>query len=88
MRKRYKSLLETPKSKEEKEEFDRFYEEYKEMFKTRPYFIGIICRKLFGNDKKKRIRFGDYASDRTLLDLYEESKLDITSELYDNNNYT
>lgn len=74
MKKKYQILIDAPKSKEEKEEFDKIYEEYKEMFKAGPTFIGIICRKFFGNDKKKRVRFGEYATDRILLDLYEDSK--------------
>ncbi|MFX1297859.1 MAG: hypothetical protein ACFFD2_23810 [Promethearchaeota archaeon] len=74
MRKRYRRLVDAPKNEQEKEEFDKFYEEYKEMFKTDPCFIGIICRKLFGNDKNKRVRFGEYAADRTVLELYEEIK--------------
>ena len=74
MRKRYRKLVDTPKDDQEKAEFDKLYEEYKEMFKWDPHFIGVICRKLFGNNKKKRFRFGQYATDRTLLELYEESK--------------
>jgi len=79
MKMRYRKLVDAPKSREEKEEFDRFYEDYKEMFKTDPLFIGIICRKLFGNDKKKRVRFGAYASDTALLELYEECKENKTT---------
>lgn len=74
MKKRYRNLVDAPKNEQEKKEFDRFYEDYKEMFKTDPLFIGIICRKLFGNDKKKRVRFGAYAADTAFLELYEESK--------------
>jgi len=80
MKKRYSRLSDTPKTKEEKEEFDKLYEEYKEMFKTDPIFIGIMCRKLFGNDKKKRYRFGEYVADKTLLELYKESKVNKTTE--------
>lgn len=79
MKKRYRKLVDAPKNEQEKEEFDKFYEEYKDMFKTDPYFIGIICRKVFGNDKKKRYRFGEYATDRVFLELYEESKVNKTA---------
>jgi hypothetical protein len=75
MRKRYKLLIDTPKDKEEISEFDTLYEQYKEMFKIDPIFIGIISRRLFGNDKKKRFRFGDYMLDKTFMEAYEESKL-------------
>ncbi|NVM46677.1 MAG: hypothetical protein HWN79_17360 [Candidatus Lokiarchaeota archaeon] len=67
-------MVDAPKDEQEKEEFNKLYEEYKEMFKTGPVFVGIICRKIFGNNKKKRYRFGEYATDRALLELYEESK--------------
>lgn len=67
-------MVDAPKDEQEKEEFDKLYEEYREMFKTGPVFVGIICRKTYGNDKKKRYRFGEYAIDRALLELYEESK--------------
>jgi len=75
MRKRYKMLVDAPKNDKEKEEFDNIYGEYKEMFKTDPIFIGIICRKLFGNDKKKMYRFREYMLDKTFMEVYKESKL-------------
>jgi len=79
MKKKYRVLVDAPKNEREKEEFDKVYEKYKEMFKTDMVFIGIICRKLFGNDKKKRYRFGEYAGDRTFLEIYEESKANKTT---------
>jgi len=53
MKKSYRKLVDAPKNEQKKEEFDKFYEDYKEMFKTDSLFIGVICRKLFGNDKRK-----------------------------------
>ena len=74
MRKKYKNFIDTPENEVEKAEFDKIYEKYKEMFKTDVVFIGVIARKLFGKNKKKRGRFGDYMMDLTLLDVYQERK--------------
>ena len=74
MRKEYKNFIDTPENEEEKAEFDKIYEKYKNMFKTGAVFIGVISRKIYGKNKKKRARFGDYMMDRTLLDLYEENR--------------
>ena len=74
MRKRYKDFIDTPHNEEEKAEFDEIYEKYNDMFKTDVIFIGVISRKIYGKNKKKRARFGDYMMDRTLLDLYKETK--------------
>lgn len=80
MRKRYRRLVDAPKNKEEIEIFDGIYEDYKEMFKKDFIFIGIIGRKLFGNDKKRRYRFGEYTSDKIILEFYEESKTEKSLE--------
>jgi len=80
MKKKYRRLTDTAKNEEERAEFDKYFEKYKEMFKKDFIFIGIIGRKLLGNDKKKRYRFGDYIADKTLLELYEESKVNKTTE--------
>lgn len=74
MRKNYKDFIDTPHNEEEKAEFDEVYEKYKDMFKTDAVFIGVISRKVYGKNRKKRARFGSYIMDRTLLDLYEENK--------------
>jgi len=79
MKKRDRRLADAPKNEQEKDEFDIFFEEYEEMFKTDPLFIGVICRKLFSNDKKKRFRFDEYVTDRALIELYEESKVNKTT---------
>ena len=80
MKKRYKGFIDTPDNEEEKAEFDKLYEKYKDMFKMDAVFIGVIARKIYGKNKKKRGRFGDYMMDRTLLDLYEETKEKPTLE--------
>jgi len=80
MRKKYKDFIDTPENEEEKTEFDKFYEKYKDMFKTDALFIGVIARKIYGKNKKKRDRFGHYMMDRTLLELYEENKEKPTLE--------
>jgi hypothetical protein len=82
MKKIYRELTDAPKNENEKKEFDQLYEEYKDMFKTDPIFIGVICRKVFGNNKKKRYRFGEYATDKTLLELYKENKVNKTCEIF------
>ena len=80
MGKMYKDLIDTPDNEEEKEEFDKIYEKYDDMFKMDALFIGVIARKIYGKNKKKRERFGHYMMDRTLLDLYEETKEKPTLE--------
>ncbi|TFG12360.1 MAG: hypothetical protein EU535_06300 [Promethearchaeota archaeon] len=74
MMRKYKDMIDTPDNEEEKEEFDKVYDKYKDMFKTDTFFIGVISRKVYGKNKKKRVRFGNYMMDRTLLELYKEVK--------------